>query len=259
MTAFVMYEKTNRTAVITIDNPPLNVLSRQVQTELREIMKTLKNDSEVGCVVLKTAGSKVFIAGADIKEFPAMIGDENMHAKVMEMHGLLMEIEQLAKPTIAVLDGLTLGGGCELALAFDIRIAEEQAMIGFPEVKLGIFPGAGGTQRLPRLVGNAKAKEMMYTGEPIPAEKAEQIGLVNDVVKKGMGYERAMELAGQIADKSNQSLSRIKRAVDEGTETNLAAGIDLEAALFEEIFQTKDAKEGVEAFINKRIPAFTHS
>lgn len=258
MTELVTYKNTDGIAVITIDNPPLNVLNRQVQSELGAIIQELKSDREVVCIILTTAGDKAFIAGADIKEFPTMIGDDNMRAKVMQMHDLLLEIEQLSKPTIAVLDGLTLGGGCELALAFDIRIAEEQVMIGFPEVKLGIFPGAGGTQRLPRLVGKAKAKEMMYTGEAIPALKAEQFGLVNEVVAKGGGYERAMELAAQIATNSIQSLSRIKRAVDEGVEMNLVDSIELEATLFEEVFQTEDVKEGVEAFINKRKAVFVH-
>lgn len=187
-----------------------------------------------------------------------MIGDSDIRSKVMDMHELMFEIENLPKPTIAVLDGLTLGGGCELALAFDIRIAEEQVMLGFPEVNLGIFPGAGGTQRLPRLVGTAKAKEMMYTGEPISAEKAEQIGLVNEVVKTGEGRNVAMELAKKMAGKSLQSLSRIKQVVNKGMEMDLPESIEWEATLFEEVFQTDDVKEGVDAFINKRQPEFSH-
>ncbi|MHA6252214.1 enoyl-CoA hydratase [Oceanobacillus sp. CAU 1775] len=258
MTQYVTLEKTDGIAVITIDNPPLNVLSRHVQIPLAEIIEEVKMDDEVICIVLKTAGEKAFVAGADIKEFPSLIGDENMRSKIMVMHELLHNIEQLPKPTIAVLDGLTFGGGGELALAFDIRIAEEHATLGFPEVKLGIFPGGGGTQRLPRLVGKAKAKEMMYTGEPITASEAEKIGLVNSVVPTGEGFNHAMKLASQIANKSIQSLARIKAAVDRGMGKDLTEGIELEATLFEEVFQTKDVREGVDAFINKREPVFTH-
>jgi len=256
--SLVTFEKNDGIALVTIDNPPLNVLSRQVQKELRAIVQQLNQDEEVLTIVLRTSGEKAFVAGADIKEFPSMIGDSNMRPKVMEMHELLFEIENLPKPTIAVLDGLTLGGGCELALAFDFRIAEEQTMIGFPEVNLGIFPGAGGTQRLPRLTGTSRAKEMMFTGESITAHKAEEIGLINKVVPTGDGLEHALKLARTFTKKSLQSLSRIKRAIDDGIELTLEEGIEFEANLFEEIFETEDVKEGVEAFIQKRKPEFTH-
>ncbi|MFZ3577107.1 enoyl-CoA hydratase [Virgibacillus sp. DJP39] len=258
MPQLVSCKKDNGVAVITIDNPPLNVMSRQVQQEMQEIIGEIKNDDEVVCVVLNSAGTKAFMAGADIKEFPNMIGNPEMRTQVMEIHAMLNEVDNLPKPTIAVLDGLTFGGGCELTLTFDIRIAEEHATIGFPEVKLGLFPGGGGTQRLPRLVGEAKAKEMMYTGEPISAEAAEKIGLVNQVVSTGEGLETAIKLASQIAGKSLQSLSRIKRAVDEGLDMTLSDGIEREATLFSEVFQTEDVREGVEAFIGKRKPNFKH-
>lgn len=163
MAKLVSYEKENGIAHVTINNPPLNVLGQKVQKELKEVVTKLETDDEVVCVVLTTFGDKAFIAGADIKEFPSMIGNPKMREDVMDMHDMLNKLDDLAKPTIVVLDGLTLGGGCELALAFDIRIAEEHAQVGFPEVNLGIFPGAGGTQRLPRLVGSSKAKEIMYT------------------------------------------------------------------------------------------------
>jgi|SRR5690625_312913 len=255
---FVSYKFKDGIAVVTIDNPPMNVLSKQVQKELKEMIDKLESDNEVVCVVLTTSGKKVFIAGADIKEFPHMIDNPKMHEDVMAMHEVLSSLDSMSKPTIVVLDGLTLGGGCELALAFDIRIMEEHVQIGLPEVNLGIFPGAGGTQRLPRLVGTAKAKEMMYTGEPISSNEAEKIGLVNKVASSGNGLNVAMELAEKISTKSLQSLSRIKKAVDEGLEKNLSEGIEIEAKLFEEAFKTEDAKEGVEAFIEKREAYFTH-
>ncbi|MEQ6375654.1 enoyl-CoA hydratase [Bacillaceae bacterium S4-13-58] len=254
----VTLKKERGIGIIVIDNPPLNVMGRQVQEELSEIVEQIKDDNEVVCVILVTAGEKAFIAGADIKEFPAMMGNPNMQEYVMGMHNLLHEIDDLPKPTIAVLDGLTYGGGCELALAFDMRVAEEQTTIALPEIKLGLFPGGGGTQRLPRLIGEARSKEMMFTGEPISAEKAEQIGLVNHVVPTGKGLEAAFQIADRIVDKSLQALSRIKTAVDEGLELPLREGIKREAQLFEEVFQTKDIAEGVSAFIEKRKPKFTH-
>src|SRR5699024_1885900 len=141
MTALVSYKSADGVAIVIIDNPPMNVLSQQVQKELKETVTTLEKDDDIICVVLTTTGDKVFIAGADIKEFPNMIDNPNMREDVMAMHDVLTSLEDMTKPTIIVLDGLTLGGGCELALAFDIRIAEEHTQIGLPEVNVGIFPG----------------------------------------------------------------------------------------------------------------------
>ncbi|UJL45532.1 enoyl-CoA hydratase [Virgibacillus sp. NKC19-16] len=256
MSQLVTYKKENGIAVITIDNPPLNVLNQQIQKELKEITAEIKNDKEVVCVLLTSTGDKAFMAGADIKEFPQMMGNPNMRNDVMFMHSMLNDLDNLPKPTIAVLDSLTFGGGCELALTCDIRVAEEKTQLGFPEIKLGLFPGGAGTQRLPRLIGEAKAKEMMFTGDPITSDEAERIGLVNHVVPNGQAYEKAMNLALQIASKSIQPLSRIKKAVDEGLEMSLTEGIEKEADLFEEVFQTEDVKEGVGAFIDKRKPHF---
>jgi enoyl-CoA hydratase len=258
MEKLVSYKKDEGIAVIKIDNPPLNVLGQQVQEELKDIILEIKEDNDVVCVLLTTAGDRAFIAGADIKEFPSMMGNPTMLEDVMVMHRMFNDLDNLPKPTIAVLDGLTFGGGCELALTCDIRIVEEQAMIGFPEIKLGLFPGGAGTQRLPRLIGEAKAKELMFTGEPITAKEAKNIGLVNHVVATGEAYETAIKLARQIASKSLQALSRIKQAVDEGLELSLVKGIEKEASLFEEVFKTDDVKEGVQAFIEKREPRFIH-
>ncbi|MFE8700426.1 enoyl-CoA hydratase [Cytobacillus sp. FJAT-54145] len=258
MRRFLHVEKENHLAVITIDNPPLNVLSKAVFKELHEVFSELESDQEVVAVVVTGAGNQAFVAGADIKEFPQMMGKTNMVEDVMEGHRTLNFIEEFSKPTIGVLNGLTFGGGCELALTFDIRIAEEHVQIGLPEVKLGLFPGGGGTQRLPRLVGTAKAKELMFTGDPITVDVAEKIGLVNHVVPTGEGLNAAKVLGKKITRHSLQALSRIKRAVNEGVEKPLQEGIELEATLFAEIFQTEDIKEGVQAFIEKRKPAFQH-
>lgn len=157
-----------------------------------------------------------------------------------------------------MLNGITFGGGLELALTCDVIIAEEQARIGLPEVKLGLFPGGGGTQRLPRLIGAAKAKELMFLGEPLTAQKAFEIGIVNHVAEAGMGMEKALALAEKIANYSLQALSRIKKSVNEGMDKTIQQGLELELDLFAEVFATTDVEEGVQAFIEKRSPSFKH-
>ena len=258
MTNLVKVEKENQLAIVTIDNPPLNVISRQVFQGLSEVFTQLEDDNEIVAVLITGAGDMAFAAGADIKEFPHMMGNPNMKETVRESHGVLTQIDQFPKPTIAVLNGMTLGGGCELALACDLRVAEVGVQIGLPEVKLGLFPGAGGTQRLSRLVGNAKAKEMIFTGDPLTAQEAEKIGLVNKVVDEGSGLNESKKLASRMTRHSLQALSRIKKAIDVGSESTLEQGLELETNLFEEIFQTEDVKEGVAAFLEKRKPAFSH-
>ncbi|MCM3160215.1 enoyl-CoA hydratase [Metabacillus litoralis] len=258
MTSIIKVEKDHSIAVLTIDNPPLNVMNHQVLQELKSLFIEIENDQDVIAIILTGAGERTFMAGADIKEFPSLIGKKGIKENFMLTHQILDRIDNCSKPTIAVLNGLTLGGGCELALTCDIRIAEEHVSIGLPEIKLGLFPGGGGTQRLPRAVGEARAKEMMFTGTPIDAKKAERIGLVNEVVPKGEGLNKALEMARQISQHSLQALSRIKKAVDEGLSTELSKGINREAELFEEVFQTDDIKEGVGAFIEKRKPVFIH-
>ncbi|WP_185113158.1 MULTISPECIES: enoyl-CoA hydratase [Peribacillus] len=258
MTRFIKVEKENKLAIITIDNPPLNVISKHVFKELGETFTELSRDNETVAVLITGAGDMAFAAGADIKEFPNLMGNPNMKETVKEGHAVLTMVDQFPKPTIAVLNGLTLGGGCELALACDLRIAEAQVQIGLPEVKLGLFPGGGGTQRLSRLVGNAKAKEIIFTGDPLDAKEAEKIGLVNKVVGKGSGLAEAKMLASRITRHSLQALSRIKKAINDGSEATLEEGLELETNLFVEIFQTEDVKEGVSAFLNKRKPSFVH-
>ncbi|ADC50763.1 enoyl-CoA hydratase [Alkalihalophilus pseudofirmus OF4] len=258
MGAKVSVEKEKGLAIVTINNPPLNVMDKDVIASLRDTFQQLSQDPETVVVILTGAGDKAFMAGADIKEFPQLMDHPNMKEPVMETHAVLNQIDFFEKPTIAVLNGLTFGGGCELALTFDIRIAEEHTQIGLPEIKLGLFPGGGGTQRLPRLIGEAKAKELMYTGEPIDAKTAQQIGLVNHVTKSGAGLEKAVQIAKQIRRHSLPALSCIKRAVDEGMDMSFPQAIEHEADLFTEVFQTEDIREGVSAFIEKRKPEFKH-
>ncbi|MEJ9231215.1 enoyl-CoA hydratase [Peribacillus butanolivorans] len=258
MRNLVRVEKENKLAIVIIDNPPLNVISKNVFKGLLEVFTELEEDNETVAVLITGAGDIAFAAGADIKEFPQMMGNPNMKETVRESHAILNKIDTFPKPTIAVLNGMTLGGGCELALACDLRVAEAQVPIGLPEVKLGLFPGAGGTQRLSRLVGNAKAKEIIFTGDSLNAKEAEKIGLVNKVVEQGCGLTEAKNLASRMTRHSLQALSRIKKAINEGSESTLEQGLEIETNLFEEIFQTEDVKEGVSAFLDKRKPAFLH-
>lgn len=256
MTTVLQVEKTEGYAIITINNPPMNVISSQVFKELDEVFSGLKEDDAVNAVILTGQGEKVFAAGADIKEFPLLIGQTGIQETFLETHAILHRIDQFEKPVIAMLNGLTLGGGCELVLCCDIRIAEEHVQIGLPEITLGLFPGGGGTQRLPRLIGESRAKEMMFTGEPVTAERAEKIGLVNRIAPSGEGMEMARKMAKRLGRSSLPALAFIKQAVDKGLELPLEESTNLEASYFEKVFQTEDAKEGVKAFIEKRKPAF---
>lgn len=254
MSKLLSVSKQNGIAKVTIENPPMNVLSGQVTKELDEVFRDIKTDDTVIAVILTGSGDKAFMAGADIKEFPDRAeGEETVNAQ--EVFNFIVH---LSKPTIAMLNGYTLGGGLELALTCDIRIAEDHAKLGLPEVTLGLLPGAGGTQRLPRLVGTAIAKEIMFTGKQLSAEEAQQLSLVNQVVPQGEGMQTAEKLAATMAKMSLQALSRIKQLINTSEVTFLEEGLRQEEQQFNEIFKTEDAKEGVQAFLEKRAPAFTH-
>lgn len=256
----VFYEREGAVAIVYIDNPPVNVLGERVVRGLNRVFQKIEEDENVRAVVLTSKGDHAFVAGGNIKEFPKLAGQgkETNKARALEMQEPFNRIDNLSKPVIAAIDGLALGGGCELALACDIRIAEEQAIFGLPEVKLGLFPGAGGTQRLPRLIGEGRAKELILTGRAITAEEAERIGLVNQVTLQGRALETAKELATEIASFSFQAVTRIKKTIEQGLETTLAEGLEIEAEYFGEVFQTEDVKTGVQAFIEKKRPVFSH-
>ncbi|WP_431027579.1 enoyl-CoA hydratase/isomerase family protein [Lysinibacillus sp. LZ02] len=260
MTQLIHYTHENSVAVVTIDNPPMNVLSNQVVAELEKVFTELVNNEQVNVIILTGAGEKAFMAGADIKEFPELITKtrEEIITTNLKTNAVITYISNIPKPTIAFLNGYTFGGGCELALACDIRIAEERTQIGLPEVKLGLFPGGGGTQRLSRLIGTAKAKELMFVGDPILADEALRLGLVNQVVPDGEGLKATMKLATKMASFSLEALSRIKQSVNDGVNLPLAEGLELEANLFADIFATEDAKEGIQAFLEKRKPSFSN-
>lgn len=254
MSKLLSVSKQNGIAKVTIENPPMNVLSEQVTKELDEVFQDIKTDDTVIAVILTGSGDKAFMAGADIKEFP----DRAEAEEAVSAQEVFNFIVHLPKPTIAMLNGYTLGGGLELALTCDIRIAEDHAKLGLPEVTLGLLPGAGGTQRLPRLVGTAAAKEFMFTGKQLSAEEAQQLSLVNQVVPQGEGMQTAEKLAATMAKMSLQALSRIKQLINTSEVTSLEEGLRQEEQQFNEIFKTEDAKEGVQAFIEKRAPVFKH-
>ena len=251
----LLLEKRDRVAVITINRPDkLNALNIKTREEGAALLDELRNDESVGVVVFTGAGEKAFIAGADIGEFAGRTS--MMQRDVMTSRGLFTAVDSFPKPVIAMINGFCLGGGCELALACDIRIASENASFGQPEIKLGIIPGGGGTQRLTRLVGEGKAMEMILTGDFIDAKTALSIGLVNHVVPLDQLQTKTMEIANRIADKSPIALQLAKESVKIASRSNLDEGLRREVDLFALCFSTEDKDEGVSAFLEKRKPAF---
>src|SRR5215213_7130033 len=251
----LLVERRGRVAVITINRPEKrNALNIQTREEGARLLEELRDDESVGVVVFTGAGDKAFIAGADIAEFA---GRTSMtQREVMTGRSLFTAIDTFPKPVIAMVNGYCLGGGCELALACDIRIASETASFGQPEINLGIIPGGGGTQRLTSLVGEGKAMELILTGEIIDARSAYAIGLVNQVVPAEQLYPKTMEIANRIADKSPIALQLAKEAVKLASRSNLDEGLRREVDLFALCFSTEDKDEGVSAFLEKRKPAF---
>jgi len=231
-------------AVVTLNNPKVNALSRAVLAELRAAAEDLTANPPGA--VLVTGGERIFAAGADISEF----GDAaSARAITAGFHDALDAVAAIPRFVIAAVSGYALGGGCELALACDYRISGERAVFGQPEVLLGIIPGGGGTQRLPRLIGAAKAKEMMITGRQVKADEALRIGLTDELVAGDALHERALALAAEIARGAVQAQAMIKRGVDGGLDNSLADGLGLERELFEAVFHTEDSQIGVRSFL----------
>ncbi len=241
--------------IITINRPKvLNVLNIETLQELKRAALEMDAKKDVKVVIL-TGAERAFAAGADITEMMPLTAIEGK--KFGQLGQEVFEaFETLSKPVIAAINGFALGGGCELAMACDIRIASEKAKIGQPEVKLGVTPGFGGTQRLPRLVGRAKAKELIFTGEMIDAAEAHRIGLVNSVVPPDALMGEAKKLAGQIAQNGEIAVSQAKKAINQGIDLDLKSGCGLEAEAFGLCFSTEDQKEGMKAFVEKREAKF---
>ncbi len=252
----LLVEKNNGIAVITINRPDkLNALSSKVHAEGVEIFDALRKDAEVRVVVVKGAGEKAFVAGADISEFADASPVEQRD--VMNSRSLFTVLDAFPKPIIAMINGFCLGGGNELAMACDLRVASEKSRFGQPEINLGIIPGGGGTQRLTNLIGESKAMEMILTGEMIDAPTAFKYGLVNYVYSAEELEAKTMELAARIAEKSPIALQMCKEAVKFASRSNLDEGLRREIDLFAICFSTEDKKEGVAAFLEKRQPTFT--
>lgn len=251
----VLLDRRDRVAVITINRPEKrNALNIQTRAEGAAILDELRADDSVRVVIITGAGDKAFIAGADIAEFADRTAISQR--EIMLERGLFNAVETFPKPIIAMVNGYCLGGGCEVALACDIRVASETASFGQPEINLGIIPGGGGTQRLPRLVGEGKAMEMILTGEIIDAQTAFNLGLVNHVVPADQLEIKTMEIANRIAEKSPIALRLAKEAIKLASRSNLDEGLRREVDLFALCFSSADKDEGVTAFLEKRKPEF---
>lgn len=251
----LLLERRDRVALITINRPDKrNALNIKTREEGAALLAELQADASVAVVVFTGAGDKAFIAGADIAEFAGRTA--MTQRDVMTGRSLFTAIDTFPKPVIAMVNGYCLGGGCELALACDIRVASEHASFGQPEINLGIIPGGGGTQRLTRLVGEGKAMELILTGEIIDAQTALAIGLVNHVFPADQLEPKTMAIANRIADKSPIALKLAKEAVKLASRSTLDEGLRREIDLFALCFSTADKDEGVKAFLEKRKPAF---
>ncbi|MFJ2030212.1 enoyl-CoA hydratase/isomerase family protein [Streptosporangium sp. NPDC087985] len=255
MGEFVRVETAEGIATIRLDRPKMNALNRQVQEEIAECARQVDADPDVHAVVLY-GGERVFAAGADVKEMADMpYADMAAHSGVLQ--DCFTAVATIGKPVIAAVTGYALGGGCELALCADIRIAGESAKLGQPEILLGIIPGAGGTQRLPRLIGPARAKDLIFTGRHVPAAEALAIGLVDRVVPDADVYTEALSYAAKFAGGPALALRAAKRAVDRGLEVDLGTGLEIERLQFSSLFATDDARIGMRAFAEKSQAKFT--
>ncbi len=247
----------NNVMLVIINRPEvLNALNSLVFSELHHLFEKIKEDSHVKTVVLTGSGDKSFVAGSDVSE---MSQYSLLQARefALRVHQAQQTIAGSPKPTIAAINGFAFGGGLEVAMCCDIRIASQNAKFGQPEINLGIIPGGGGTQRLSRLIGPGRAKQMVFSGLPIDAQKAYEIGLVNQVVSPEQLLAEAMRLAEVIATKSAVILAFAKQALNTGHDLDLENALKVEIELFAECFGTEDAKEGLGAFVDKRKPNFT--
>jgi len=247
MAEFVRLEVTNGVGTIRLDRPKMNALDVQMQEEIRAAAGEASERDDVKAVVVY-GGEKVFAAGADVKEMAAMSHTD----MIKRSHGLtsaFTSVTRIPKPVVAAVTGFALGGGCELALCADVRIAAENATFGQPEVLLGIIPGAGGTQRLSRLIGPSRAKDIIFTGRFVKAEEALQIGLVDRIVPAEQVYEEAVAWAGQFAAAASYALRAAKESIDRGLEVDLDTGLEIERQQFAALFATQDRITGMDSFV----------
>jgi len=254
-------EVEDRIALLTIDHPPVNSFNTEVIRELDEAIDELMDDDEVKAIVVTGGGTNAFVAGADIPEIQELLenpedGYAEARAFIERGQGVNLKIETSTKPVIAAINGFCLGGGLELAMACHMRICSDRARLGQPEINLGLIPGWGGTQRLARIVGKAKALEMTLTGDMITAQEAYRIGLVNKVVPAGAILKESRGLARKIVSKSKLPVAATLRAVTKGVEVSIEEGLEIEKEQFVGLADSEDVREGVSAFLEKRQPEF---
>ncbi|MGD0687455.1 MAG: enoyl-CoA hydratase-related protein [Streptosporangiaceae bacterium] len=247
MTEFVRLEIDQAVAVIRLDRPPMNALNSQFQDEIAAAAAQVSADQEIRAVIIY-GGERVFAAGADIKEM-AEATYSQMAADTRRLQDSFTAVAKIPKPVVAAITGYALGGGLELALCADFRVAGESARVGQPEILLGVIPGAGGTQRLPRLVGPARAKDIVFTGRFVAAPEALAIGLVDRVVPDAEVFQAARELAGRYAGGPAVALRAAKQAIDEGLDVDLDSGLEIERLNFAGLFATEDQRTGMRSFI----------
>ena len=254
----IIYKKENGIAQIIINRPEKrNALNRATRLEIVDALDDTKGDTSVKVLVISGAGGKSFIAGSDLTELSTFSPIEMEEFTATIAQHLYTRFEQLEKPVITMINGLCLGGGLELAMACDIRIASDSSKFGQPEILLGIMPGGGGTQRLSRLVGIGKAKELIFTGNMIDAQEAFRIGLVNQICPLDKLEQVVMKTAEQIASKSSLALKWVKKSINVSQESSMSVGLDYEAMAECLLFTSKDREEGMKAFFEKRKPTFT--
>jgi enoyl-CoA hydratase len=252
----VLLKKEEHRGTIIISNPgKLNALTHDIMRELRHAVKEVSRDEEVRVVILTGEGDRAFVAGADITEMEKMTTAHILN-ELPEMQDIVAQLEGVPQPTIARVNGIALGGGTELALACDIRIASENSVFGLPEVKLGIIPGYGGTQRLPRIIGMAKAKELLFTGDQMMADEALRMGLINQVVPYDQLDAAVVRFSEKLLKLPPLSLRFLKEAVNFGMQMDLRSAIRMESRLFANCFGSDDRVEGVRAFLEKREAQF---
>ncbi len=247
MADFVRLETDGSVGVIRLDRPPVNAINSQLHGELLAVATEAGDRPDIRAVVVY-GGERAFAAGADIKEM-ADLGPAEISSFGATLTAAIDAVARLPKPVIAAVTGYALGGGCELALAADFRIVAEDARMGLPEITLGVFPGAGGTQRLPRLIGVAKAKELIFTGRPVSGEEAARIGLATRAVPAAEVFAQSMEFAQRLAAGPTLALAAAKRALDQAGDTDIASGLAVESAEFAALFATEDQKSGMASFL----------
>jgi enoyl-CoA hydratase len=255
----ILFEVTEGVATLTFNRPKaLNALNGNLLDELAAALDTIEADEQIRVLILTGAGEKAFVAGADISELATF---DTLQGKLFARKGqrIISRLQELAIPVIAAVNGFALGGGSEMALACDFIYASENAMFGLPEITLGIIPGFGGTQRLPRLIGTNRAKEMIFTGKMVPAAEAERIGMVNRVLPQASLMEETRKVAQGMAAKGKVSLRAAKQAINNGINVDLLTGCQIEVDAFAICMASEDGKEGTRAFMEKRKPVFTGS